>query len=119
MSCAEAVDHDHLATPSLRRPPLRQLPRHAIPGDAWCKIINYSRRDASFCHLIVPHFQNDSLVPLVLAENGEKFIARQQRPNEQDPHEKVTARPASRTFALQIERRRVRGIHIEERNVRD
>ena len=104
MSRAEAIGHDRLATPPARRLPLRKLSRHAIPEDAWRKIIDYCGRDASFCHLILPHFQNDCLVLLLLAENGEKFLAQRQRPGEQDPLDKVTTCSASRTNALQKKR---------------
>lgn len=51
-------------------PPLRVLSRHAIPGDAWRKIIDFCGRDPSFCYLIIPKFQDDCLVLLLLAENG-------------------------------------------------
>ena len=54
--------------------PLRVLSRHAIPGDAWRKIIDFCGRDTSFCHLIIPKFQNDCLVLLLLAENGQSHV---------------------------------------------
>ena len=80
-------------------PPLvKRLPAlspHAIPAGAYRLIIDFCGRDPSFCHLIIPHFQDDCLVLLLLSENGEKFIAQRRRPREQDPPEKATTCPAS------------------------
>ena len=91
--------------------PLRVLSRHAIPGDAWRKIINFCGRDTSFCHLIIPKFQDDCSVLLLLAENAQIHVEKAKRSTNTGKIQALASGSENRPCTIAKESGRVRPLN--------
>ena len=85
------------------------LSRHAISGHAWRSIIDFCGNDASFCYLIIPKFQNDSTILLLLAENGQRQLEKAKA---------LASGSENRTDPLQEESRSIRARRVAEPQLR-